>query len=109
MLLLPVGRLLFSVFCQSAMPPAIRYDAGGSAVVNEYRVSIYFKLFIMVINSSAFSEAPPTRPPSTSGQEKSSLALAALTLPPYKIEMASATDEPYCLANTLRRYACISC
>ena len=36
----------------------------------------------MAVNSSAFSEAPPMRPPSMSGIAKSSRALPALTLPP---------------------------
>jgi hypothetical protein len=36
-------------------------------------------------NSSALSEAPPTRPPSMSALAKSSRAFDALTLPPYRI------------------------
>ena len=39
--------------------------------------------------SSAFKEAPPIRPPSTSGLENIDFALAGLTLPPYKIETVS--------------------
>src|SRR6185437_893167 len=41
-------------------------------------------------NSSALSEAPPIRPPSTSGMAKSSAALLALTLPPYRIRVTAA-------------------
>jgi hypothetical protein len=36
-------------------------------------------------NSSAFNDAPPISPPSTSGCEKSSPALPAFTEPPYKM------------------------
>ena len=37
-----------------------------------------FKLLMMVTNSSAFNEAPPTRPPSTSGCENNSLRCCPL-------------------------------
>ena len=39
----------------------------------------------MAMKSSAFSDAPPISPPSTSGQLKSSSAFLGLQLPPYKI------------------------
>jgi len=42
---------------------------------------------MIAANSVAIKEAPPTKPPSTSGCEKSSFALAAFTLPPYKMEI----------------------
>jgi len=45
-------------------------------------------------NSSAFKEAPPTKPPSTSGLPKISAALLLLTLPPYNIEIAAAIVLP---------------
>ena len=54
----------------------------------------------MALNSVAFKAAPPTNPPSTSGWEKISIALAAFTLPPYNIEIWSATDKPYFAAKT---------
>lgn len=47
----------------------------------------------MVIKLSAFNEAPPISPPSTSGLEKSSLAFPALQLPPYRIEVLSAVEK----------------
>ena len=56
----------------------------------------------MAANSAAINEAPPTSPPSTSGWLNISFALAAFTLPPYKIETLSATSLPYLEANTLR-------
>jgi hypothetical protein len=36
-------------------------------------------------NSFAFKDAPPTRPPSTSGFANNSAAFPAFTLPPYRI------------------------
>jgi len=55
-------------------------------------VIYYFKPFTISANSSAFKEAPPTSPPSTSFLPKISFALFAFTLPPYKIEIDSATS-----------------
>ena len=51
----------------------------------------YFKALIIAANSAAIKDAPPTNPPSTSGLPKISFALLAFTLPPYKIEIVSAT------------------
>lgn len=45
----------------------------------------------MAIKSATFNEAPPIKPPSTSFNAKSSLALDALQLPPYKREILSET------------------
>jgi hypothetical protein len=50
-------------------------------------LSIYLSALMMAENSDAIKEAPPTNPPSTSGCENISFALAALTLPPYKIDI----------------------
>ncbi len=51
-----------------------------------YTVSAGFFYFLsalmMSINSAPASEAPPTKPPSTSGDPNSSAALAPFTLPP---------------------------
>ena len=44
----------------------------------------------MARNSSATSEAPPIKPPSTSRMPNNSAALAALTLPPYRIGIDAA-------------------
>ena len=49
----------------------------------------------MATNSSVIRDAPPTKPPSTSGWPKISTALALLTLQPYKIEIESAIEWPY--------------
>ena len=40
-------------------------------------------------NASEFNEAPPTNPPSTSGQLKISLELLGLRLPPYTMGIIS--------------------
>src|SRR5579864_7126513 len=56
--------------------------------------SNYFNALMMARNSDAFSDAPPTSPPSTSFEENSSLALLAFTLPPYKMEIPSAKASP---------------
>src|SRR6185312_12934961 len=55
----------------------------------------------MLRNSSAFSDAPPIRPPSTSGWVNSSRALPALTLPPYRIRKPPAILAS-CRANRAR-------
>lgn len=57
---------------------------------------------------SCFRGLCPHRPPSTSAQAKSYLALSAFTLPPYRIEMFSAT-APYFDAKWVRITACMSC
>ena len=41
-----------------------------------------YQAFTIATKSSAFRDAPPMRPPSMSGQAKSSLALEGLQLPP---------------------------
>lgn len=48
-------------------------------------------------NVSALRAAPPINPPSTSSQANNSLALAALQLPPYNIEISCATSLLYLL------------
>ena len=63
----------------------------------------------LIVNLSASNDAPPINPPSTSGLENNSFALPALQLPPYKIEVLSATSLPYFSAIVLRIKACISC
>ena len=45
-------------------------------------------------NACEFNEAPPTNPPSTSGQLKISLELLGLRLPPYTIGILS-DNFPY--------------
>ena len=42
---------------------------------------------MMALNSDTIKEAPPTKPPSTSGCENISTALFAFTLPPYKMDI----------------------
>src|SRR5262249_55067958 len=42
-------------------------------------------------NESAVSDAPPTRPPSTSASAISARMLSGFTLPPYRIRMRGAT------------------
>ena len=59
--------------------------------------------------SSAFKEAPPINPPSTSLQENNSCALSALQLPPYKIETLFARAESYKSLIVFLINACISC
>src|SRR5690606_6793416 len=58
-------------------------------------------------NSSAFREAPPMRPPSISGMANNSAALAAFTLPPYKILTPRATSA-LSVRNCERIEACTS-
>ena len=48
----------------------------------------------MAVNSVAIKEAPPTKPPSTSGCENISLALAALTITSLRESFVDFT-EPY--------------
>jgi len=62
----------------------------------------------MAKKSSAFSDAPPIKPPSTSGLEKISSAFAGFTLPPYSIETPLATSSPYLLASVCLINACMS-
>lgn len=62
--------------------------------------SVYFNALMMATNSAAFKDAPPTSPPSTSGWENSSAALAPFTLPPYRMLMLLATASPYLPAST---------
>ena len=47
------------------------------------------------MKSAAFKAAPPISPPSTSLLANNSFALEGLQLPPYKIEVFSATSLPY--------------
>ena len=49
----------------------------------------------MVIKSFATRAAPPIKPPSISGQVKSSAAFFALQLPPYKMETELAISLLY--------------
>ena len=56
----------------------------------------------------AFNAAPPINPPSISGQLNNSCAFVGFTLPPYKIEMLSATISPYCLAIVFLMKLCTS-
>src|SRR5690606_23232317 len=62
----------------------------------------------MALKSAATSDAPPTRPPSTSACENRAAALSAFTLPPYRIGSKSAI-----LASSdaipLRMNACTAC
>lgn len=64
---------------------------------------IYLSDCMICIKSCATNEAPPTRPPSTSGQANISAALFAFTLPPYKIGIASAISRPCLLPMTERK------
>ena len=59
----------------------------------------------MALKSGAFNEAPPIKPPSTSGFEKSSFALPGLALPPYRMDVFSATSFQYLSAIRLRMKA----
>src|SRR5690606_2264592 len=61
----------------------------------------------MARKSRATSDAPPIRPPSTSGRENSSAALAGLTLPPYRIGSEPAIVAS-CAASSPRMKACTS-
>lgn len=54
-------------------------------------IYIYEKDSIIVLNCPTSNDAPPTSPPSTSGFPNIILALSALTEPPYKIGVLSAT------------------
>jgi len=54
----------------------------------------------MIWTKSGFSEAPPTREPSISGQAASSRQLPADTDPPYRILVDSATFKK----NQLERF-----
>ena len=62
----------------------------------------------MARNSSAASDAPPINPPSTSGMPNNSAALAALTLPPYRIGINAATRLSRA-ARLARKKACTAC
>ena len=62
----------------------------------------------MPIKEGASSAAPPIRPPSTLGFAKSSAALDGLQLPPYNMDVFSATSFPYFDAIVLRIWACMS-
>ena len=56
-------------------------------------------------NLPACRDAPPIRPPSTSGLASSSAALPGFMLPPYWMVMPSATASPYSSPTTLRMAA----
>ncbi len=56
---------------------SLKYDIIGALD------NFYFNALMMAVKSPATSEAPPTRPPSKSGQANNSAALPAFTLPPY--------------------------
>ena len=60
------------------------------------------------MKSSAFSAAPPMRPPSMSFSAKSSFALEGLQEPPYRMVMSSAASGPNFSAMTVRMQAWIS-
>ena len=63
---------------------------------------------MIAIKSSATSEAPPIKPPSTSGLEKISTALPGLTLPPYRMVTLFAIVASKASEIVLRINACIS-
>lgn len=65
---------------------------------------IYLVALIMSTNSG-LRLAPPTRNPSMSGHEASSLALAAVTEPPYWMRTAPATSADTFVDNQFRRDA----
>ena len=61
---------------------------------------------MLVSNSSKesiFKDAPPTKAPSTSGQDKYSFTFTGLTEPPYKIRMPSATAPNISLKTSLMK------
>jgi hypothetical protein len=60
-------------------------------------------------NSSASSDAPPTRAPSTSGLPMICAALPDFTEPPYRTRTASATSAEYSSASLPRMAAQTSC
>ena len=55
----------------------------------------YFAAATIVAKSAGFRDAPPIRPPSTSGWASSSAALPAFIEPPYWITVLSATAASY--------------
>src|SRR6185503_2351323 len=57
--------------------------------------------FTISRKSFATSDAPPIRPPSTSGMAKIAAAFCGLTLPPYRIEVSTGT--------LFLRNACTAC
>jgi len=48
----------------------------------------------MLTKSAALREAPPTRPPSTSGCSKILLAISGLREPPYTMRVLRAISSP---------------
>jgi hypothetical protein len=70
---------------------AVALVVGRRARASEVRTEIYCLALMMLMNSG-FSEAPPTRNPSTSGWWPSSLQFSAVTEPPYKIRTDRATS-----------------
>src|SRR5262245_56990348 len=68
----------------------------------------HFNALTITAKSSAFNDAPPISPPSTSGWANISAAFWALQDPPYKMVVESATDLPYFLATSTRMAWCIS-
>ncbi len=51
----------------------------------------FYCVALMILTKSGLREAPPTREPSMSGQAASSRQFSAVTDPPYKIRVDSAT------------------
>src|SRR3990172_7297545 len=62
----------------------------------------------MARKDSAFRLAPPTSAPSISGCESRALAFFSLTLPPYRMGMASALEPPKRSRRMPRITACMA-
>src|SRR5690606_29299450 len=89
---------------EGKFPNVVRYAiASPTASASDYPAAL-----MISTNSRDFSDAPPTRPPSTSAEENSSPALEAFTLPPYSMEISNAVASPYLDASCWRMKACIS-
>lgn len=107
------GNLSLSVFslfkCQMKLCALAEFISKTLSAISKasitnkrFIVCYFFQASMIPLKSAAFKEAPPIRPPSMSGFAKSSGALLALQLPPYRMLVSSATSLPYFSAITLR-------
>ena len=85
-----IQRKSFS-FCVSSIP----FFLTNSYFFVNISVALAERAFMISKKLSVFSEAPPTKAPSTSGCANKSAALDGLQLPPYKIVQLSAISCVY--------------
>lgn len=88
------------------------YNHLSSQAVKLFMLMFVCRIYLVALTMSTNSGlrlAPPTRKPSMSGQLASSLALAAVTEPPYWMRTAPATSGDTLVDSQLRRDAWTSC